>query len=229
MGNKQAKGGAKNTQVGAVGASGAPPLEAGGGSGGKCPFNHARQGGPATGGRPQQWWPNALNLKLLPGSGARVADPQAELDYAAAFAGLDLDALRADVMALMTTSQAWWPADYGSYAGLFIRMAWHSAGTYRTFDGRGGAGAGTLRFAPLNSWPDNANLDKARRLLWPLKQKYGATLYRLTSTCSSSTDLQLYILTTTPPCSLLLLSLFSTGVFVCDRSGTGPPSPGLTS
>ncbi len=121
----------------------------------------------------QHWWPNQLNLKVLH-QNSPLSDPMGkEFNYAEEFKTLDLDALKKDVDEVMTTSQDWWPADYGHYGGLFIRMAWHSAGTYRIGDGRGGASSGTLRFAPLNSWPDNANLDKARRLLWPIKQKYG--------------------------------------------------------
>ncbi len=132
------------------------------------PRNH-----PTEGAGNRDWWPNQLNLKILRKHPA-VANPMGEeFDYAAEFATLDLDALTADVDALMTDSQEWWPADFGHYGGFFIRMAWHSAGTYRISDGRGGAGAGMQRFAPLNSWPDNASLDKARRLLWPIKQKYG--------------------------------------------------------
>ena len=121
----------------------------------------------------RDWWPNQLNLSILH-QNAPASNPMgAEFNYADAFKQLDMKALKNDLYALMTDSQEWWPADYGHYGGLFIRMAWHSAGTYRTADGRGGASTGNQRFAPLNSWPDNGNLDKARRLLWPIKQKYG--------------------------------------------------------
>ncbi|MCZ8093118.1 MAG: catalase-peroxidase, partial [Acidovorax sp.] len=144
----------------------------------KCPFHSAAnaQAGAKTAVARQSnrdWWPNQLNLGILH-QHAPASNPLGEdFDYAAAFEKLDYAALKADLTALMTDSQDWWPADWGHYGGLFIRMAWHSAGTYRTGDGRGGAGTGNQRFAPLNSWPDNGNLDKARRLLWPLKQKYG--------------------------------------------------------
>ena len=122
------------------------------------------------------WWPNRLDLRVLEPK-APAGDPiDPDFDYARAFSELDLAAVEKDIERLLTSSQDWWPADYGHYGGLMIRLAWHSAGTYRTFDGRGGAGSGTIRFAPLNSWPDNANLDKARRLLWPIKQKYGRSL-----------------------------------------------------
>ncbi|RYF89838.1 MAG: catalase/peroxidase HPI [Chitinophagaceae bacterium] len=140
----------------------------------KCPFSGATQRQPqARGPVNNDWWPNQLKLSVLR-QHSSLSNPMGEdFDYAAAFKSLDLDAVKKDILELMTTSQDWWPADFGSYAGLFIRMAWHSAGTYRIHDGRGGAGYGTQRFAPLNSWPDNANIDKARLLLWPIKQKYG--------------------------------------------------------
>ena len=131
---------------------------------------------PTEGGSNREWWPNQLNLKILRKHPA-VANPMGEdFDYAAAFSTVDLDALAADVDAVLTSSQDWWPADFGHYGPFMIRMAWHSAGTYRVDDGRGGAGAGMQRFAPLNSWPDNGNLDKARRLLWPVKKKYGRSV-----------------------------------------------------
>ena len=142
----------------------------------RCPVASARPHHPTEGAGNRDWWPNQLNLKILRKHPA-VANPMGEdFDYAAAFNSVDLDALTRDVDAVMTMSQDWWPADYGHYGPFFIRMAWHSAGTYRVSDGRGGAGAGMQRFAPLNSWPDNANLDKARRLLWPVKKKYGRSL-----------------------------------------------------
>ncbi|MGO4342037.1 catalase/peroxidase HPI [Pedococcus sp. 2YAF34] len=131
---------------------------------------------PKTGGRPRtlkDWWPNSLDLSPLRSNSPRSNPLGQDFDYAAEFAELDLDAVKADIVDVLHTSQDWWPADFGHYGGLMIRMSWHSAGTYRIFDGRGGAGDGGQRFAPLNSWPDNANLDKARRLLWPVKQKYG--------------------------------------------------------
>ena len=142
----------------------------------QCPFHAvARASARATQGARshRDWWPEQLNLGILHQHAPASNPLGADFDYAQAFAGLDYAALKADLTALMTDSQDWWPADWGHYGGLFIRMAWHSAGTYRTSDGRGGAGTGNQRFAPLNSWPDNGNLDKARRLLWPIKQKYG--------------------------------------------------------
>ncbi|GAA4206785.1 catalase/peroxidase HPI [Microbispora amethystogenes] len=146
------------------------------GEGGGCPVAHGRALHPTQGGGNRQWWPERLNLKILAKNPA-VANPLGEeFDYAAAFNSLDLPAVKRDIAEVLTTSQDWWPADFGHYGPLIIRMAWHSAGTYRISDGRGGAGAGQQRFAPLNSWPDNANLDKARRLLWPVKKKYGKNI-----------------------------------------------------
>ncbi|RBP51240.1 catalase/peroxidase HPI [Arenicella xantha] len=144
---------------------------------GKCPVMHGPNKQAATGSSANQhWWPNQLNLKILSQNAPQISPLDADFNYAEAFKSLDLKALKKDLTHLMTDSQEWWPADYGHYGGLFVRMAWHSAGTYRTYDGRGGAGSGSQRFAPLNSWPDNGNLDKARRLLWPIKQKYGNSI-----------------------------------------------------
>ncbi|MFF0410862.1 catalase/peroxidase HPI [Kitasatospora sp. NPDC004745] len=141
-----------------------------------CPVNHGRALHPTQGGGNRQWWPERLNLKILAKNPA-VANPLGgDFDYAAAFSALDLPAVKRDISEVLTTSKDWWPADYGNYGPFMIRMAWHSAGTYRIRDGRGGAGGGQQRFAPLNSWPDNASLDKARRLLWPVKKKYGRSL-----------------------------------------------------
>jgi catalase-peroxidase len=145
-------------------------------SAGGCPVSAGRFNHPTEGGDNTDWWPNQLNLKILRKHGAASNPLGSGFDYAEAFQSLDLDALGRDVDELMTTSQDWWPADFGHYGPLFIRMAWHSAGTYRIDDGRGGAGAGMQRFAPLNSWPDNVLLDRARRLLWPVKKKYGSQI-----------------------------------------------------
>ncbi|MFG3380119.1 catalase/peroxidase HPI [Streptomyces sp. NPDC047999] len=143
---------------------------------GGCPVAHGRAPHPTQGGGNRQWWSERLNLKILAKNPA-VANPLGEdFDYAEAFGNLDLAAVKRDIAEVLTTSQDWWPADFGHYGPLMIRMAWHSAGTYRISDGRGGAGAGQQRFAPLNSWPDNGNLDKARRLLWPVKKKYGQAI-----------------------------------------------------
>ncbi|MEN8838069.1 MAG: peroxidase family protein, partial [Celeribacter marinus] len=144
------------------------------GTGGKCPVMHG--GNTATSSSVMAWWPNALNLDILHQHDTKTNPLGADFDYRKEVEGLDVAAVKADLHALMTDSQDWWPADWGHYGGFMIRMAWHSAGTYRLEDGRGGGGTGTQRFAPLNSWPDNVSLDKARRLLWPIKKKYGNKL-----------------------------------------------------
>ena len=140
-------------------------------SNGKCPFMHGASTTPDT--SPLKWWPKRLNLDILHQHDKKSNPYNSDFNYREEVKSLDFKALEKDMHDLMTTPQSWWPADWGHYGGLMIRMAWHAAGTYRVADGRGGAGTGNLRFAPLNSWPDNGNLDKARRLMWPIKKKYG--------------------------------------------------------
>jgi len=143
-------------------------------TGGKCPFMHGANTKKDT--TKKEWWPNTLNLDILHQHDSKTNPNDEDFDYHEALKDLDVEALKKDMHKLMTDSQEWWPADWGHYGGLMIRLAWHSAGSYRLADGRGGAGSGNIRFAPLNSWPDNASLDKARRLLWPIKKKYGNKL-----------------------------------------------------
>ncbi|MGN6641035.1 MAG: peroxidase family protein, partial [Mucilaginibacter sp.] len=158
--------------------NGSPDLKSSASDISKCPFHNGNMKSAVAGSgtKNRDWWPNQLKLGVLRQHSSLSNPMDKDFNYAEAFKSLDLEAVKQDLHALMTDSQDWWPADFGHYGGLFIRMAWHSAGTYRITDGRGGAGQGQQRFAPLNSWPDNVSLDKARRLLWPIKQKYGNKL-----------------------------------------------------